>query len=146
MRTNTLLSSRSCLGPFKKKKKCLCYFWCDPSSSLSCVSCPVFPSHQKVTLCLPALCLPQLLPLWPWLWVFFFFFSQKTSNFMTEWHVQIIKFTNQRVATSQMRSCCVISKITVSPLASGRTFFRTDVQKCILNLSAFIRACREAFN
>lgn len=105
----------------------------------------VFPSHQKVTLCLPALRLPRLLPLRPWLWLFSFFspFS-KTSN-LTEWHVRVIKLHIRCVANSRSCGC---GDIKSCRLIVGRwTFiFQARRTKCIPNLSVFIRAWHKAFN
>lgn len=62
-------------------------------------------------------------------------------NDMYEW----LNFTSD-VLQIAGHAVAVISKVAVSLLAGGRLFFRPDVQKCILNLSVFIRAWHKAFN
>lgn len=58
------ISSLLRTNPVILLEQCLCYSWCDPSSSPSCVSCQMFSDPaKKVVLCLLALCMPRPLDL-----------------------------------------------------------------------------------
>lgn len=56
-KTNSHWSTRHVLTFLER---CLCYSWCDPSSSPSCVTCQIFSRNTKnVALHLPGSCMPQ---------------------------------------------------------------------------------------